>query len=140
MLAAVKRSKSIRSNNDNSRNPTRQPHINEGKGRLAFLLRCHLLNLVEKCTTFVFHHGQHQLFSFFLCRLSNWTNNFYLKCTCTIPVRYLYTRWDPVGYRNIKKMVRNKNQLFDTSHLFLSAPLFLMHRKSRAQVEQPIDK
>ena len=30
MLAAVKQSKSIKSNNDNSRNPTRQPHVNEG--------------------------------------------------------------------------------------------------------------
>ena len=28
MLAAVKRLKSIKSNIDNSRNPTRQPHVN----------------------------------------------------------------------------------------------------------------
>ena len=36
MLAAVKRSKSIKSNNDNSQNPTRQPHINEGDYLLYF--------------------------------------------------------------------------------------------------------
>ena len=34
-------------------------------------------------------------------------------------------------------MVNNKNQLLDKSHLFLSPNLFLIHRKTWAQADQP---
>ena len=55
--------------------------------------------------------------------------------TCTILESYNWK--EPANYRNIKKMVRNKNQLLDTSHSFLRAHLFVMDRFGKTQVDFP---
>ena len=48
-------------------------------------------------------------------------------------VQYLYKQREQVDIRKTKKMVRNKNQLLDTSNLFLREHLFLMHKETQAQ-------